>query len=297
MKLIARGRTVSFPRRPLIMGILNLNDDSFSNDGTLDTGIALTRIKKLISDGADIIDLGGESARTNRSAIGVAEEISRVVPVVEKFSRVASDSEPRDEIQIFPPLLSINTWRPSVAREIFPIGGDIFNDMGALPTWENAEIAAEHEAALVVMHSIGEPKVAHTHLSYSDIIATQSSFFRQKTAGAMAAGLSREQIILDPGIDFAKQRDDNLTIYQKFKRIADLGFPTLLPVSRKTVIGDVLRIPPNERDAGTVACIVAGAMRGASIFRVHNVAAAWQTLKILVSLDDAYLEEPARKTI
>ena len=286
MKLSARGRTVCFPRRPLIMGILNLNGDSFSDDGTLDADIALTRIKKLISDGADIIDLGGESARTNRSAIDVAEEISRVAPVVEKFSRVASDSQPRDDVQIFPPLLSINTWRPSVAREIFAVGGDILNDMGALPTWENAEIAAAHGAALVIMHSIGEPKVAHTHLSYSDIIETQLAFFREKIAGALKAGLSREQIILDPGIDFAKQRDDNLRVYREFEKIVGLRFPTLLPVSRKTVIGDVLHIPPNERDAGTVACIVAGALRGASIFRVHNVDAAWQALKTLESLQN-----------
>ncbi len=286
MKLVARGRTVLFPRRPLIMGILNLNDDSFSGDGTLNAELALTRMKKMIADGADIIDLGGESARTNRSAIAVAEEISRVAPVVEKFSRVAAESQPRDDVQLFPPLLSINTWRPHVARELLLIGGDILNDMGALPTWENAEIAGIHGAALVIMHSVGEPKVAHTHVGYDDIVGTQLSFFRDKIAGALATGLSKAQIILDPGIDFAKQREDNLKIYREFQQIADLGFATLLPVSRKTVIGDVLGVPPADRDAGTVACIVAGAQRGATIFRVHHVAAAWATLKTLEALRD-----------
>ncbi|MEO7931992.1 MAG: dihydropteroate synthase [Chthoniobacterales bacterium] len=283
VSLRARGREVNFPRRPLVMGILNLNDDSFSDDGTLDLDIALTRAQTMIAGGADIIDIGGESARTNRSAIAISEEIARVRPFVERFAAI--EAAPRDSAQIFPPLLSINTWRPEVAREILAVGGDILNDMGALPTWENAEIAALHGTALVIMHSVGEPKVAHTHVGYDDVIAVQLAFFREKIAGALAAGLKSEQLILDPGIDFAKQRDDNLRLYREFQRIVELGFATLLPVSRKTVIGDVLGIPATERDAGTVACIVVGASRGASIFRVHNVEAAWQTLKMLEALN------------
>ncbi len=285
MKLLARGREINFPRRPLVMGILNLNDDSFSGDGTLDVNIALERTIAMIAQGADIIDVGGESARTNRAAIAIEEEIARVLPYVENFSSVANSAQPRDDAQIFPPLLSLNTWRPEVARAILPVGCEILNDMGALPTWENAEIAVAYGAALVIMHSIGEPKVAHTHVGYDDVMQVQLDFFREKIAGALSSGLTSEQIILDPGIDFAKQRDDNLTIYREFARIAALGHPTLLPVSRKTVIGDVLGgIPAKERDAGTVACIVAGAKRGASLFRVHNVEAAWQTLKTLEAL-------------
>ncbi len=280
--LRARGREIAFPRRPLVMGILNLNDDSFSGDGTLDLDMALTRTHKMIAAGADIIDVGGESARTNRSAIAITEEIARVQPYVERFAKAVVETQPRDAEQIFPPLLSINTWRPEVARAILAFGGDILNDMCALPTWENAKIAAQTGTALVIMHSVGEPKVAHTHVSYDDILAVQLAFFQEKIAGALAAGLTREQIILDPGIDFAKQRDDNLKIYREFQRIVEMGFATLLPVSRKTVIGDILGgIPPKERDAGTVASIVAVALRGANIFRVHNVDAAWQTLKTL----------------
>jgi dihydropteroate synthase len=267
------------------MGILNLNDDSFCGDGTLDLEVALTRTREMIAEGADIIDVGGESARTNRAAIAVAEEIARVQPYVERFADVARSSQPRDCTQIFPPLLSINTWRPEVARALFPSGGDILNDMGALPTWENAETAARHGAALVIMHSVGEPKVAHTHVGYSDVISEQLAFFREKVAGALAAGLKPEQLILDPGIDFAKQRNDNLRIYREFDQNSALGYATLLPVSRKTVIGDVLGgLPAGERDAGTVACIVAGAARGANIFRVHNIDAAWQTLRLLEEL-------------
>ena len=283
--LRARGREVTFPRRPLIMGILNLNDDSFCGDGTLNLEVALARTREMIAEGADIIDVGGESARTNRAAIAVAEEIARVQPYVERFAEVSRSGGPRDGTQFFPPLLSINTWRPEVARAVFPAGGDILNDMGALPTWENAETAAQHGAALVIMHSVGEPKVAHTHVGYADIIAEQLRFFHEKISGALAAGLTREQLVLDPGIDFAKQRADNLKIYREFQEIGALGCATLLPVSRKTVIGDVLGgVPAAERDAGTVACIVAGAARGANIFRVHNVEAAWQATKILAAL-------------
>ena len=266
------------------MGIVNVNDDSFSGDGSLDVDITLTRIKNLIAQGADIIDLGAESARTNRGPIAVTEELARLRPIVEKFDRVSSDSRPRDPEQIFPPLLSINTWRPGVARAILPSGGDILNDMGALPTLENAEICAQHDVALVILHSVGQPKEPHFHLSYSDIMAELLAFFREKTSAALAVGLKLENLILDPGIDFAKQRDDNLKIYRHFEEIVALGYTTMLPVSRKTVIGDVLNIPPAERDAGTVACIVAGAIRGAKMFRVHNVDAAWQTLKTLEAL-------------
>ncbi len=283
--LQARGREIAFPRRPLVMGILNLNDDSFSGDGTLDLDTARTRMQQMIVAGADIIDVGGESARTNRSVIAITEEITRVQPYVKRFAEAVMKTQPRDAEQIFPPLLSINTWRPEAAREILAFGGDILNDMGALTTWENAEIAARAGAALVIMHSVGEPKVAHTHVNYDDIMAVQLAFFEEKISGALAAGLTREQIILDPGIDFAKQRDDNLKIYREFQRIAEMGFTTLLPVSRKTVISDVLGgIPATERDAGTVACVVAGALRGANIFRVHNIDAAWQTLKTLEAL-------------
>ena len=285
MKLFARGRTVVFPRRPLVMGILNLNDDSFSGDGNLDIDIALDRTREMIGQGADIIDVGGESARTNRPAIQIEEEIARVLPYVERFAAAIATTSPRDDAQLYPPLLSINTWRPEIAQAILPIGGDILNDMSALPTWENARIAAQFGAALVIMHSVGEPKIAHTHIGYDDIIAVQLAFFQEKIAGAVAAGLTPEQIILDPGIDFAKQREDNLTIYREFARIVALGHATLLPVSRKTVIGDVLGgIPACERDPGTVSCIVAGSKRGASIFRVHHIEAAWQTLKMLEAL-------------
>jgi len=275
MKLLARRHEFTFPHRPLIMGIINLVEDSFSGDGIDDPDLALVRALQMIADGADIIDAGGESAGTKRGAMSEQEEIDRLCPFVEKFLALEN-----------PPPLSINTWRPRVARSVLALGGDILNDIGALPTDENAHICAEHGAALLIMHSVGEPKVKHTHIHYDDVMQALEVFFEAKIALALAAGLPRDAIILDPGIDFAKQRDDNLRIYRELARLEKFARPILLPVSRKTVIGEVLEIAnASQRDAGTVACIVAGMLRGASIFRVHNVRAAAEAVRIVEAVE------------
>ena len=277
MKLIARSHEFIFPRRPLVMGIINLVEDSFSGDGISDPDLALQRARQMIADGADIIDAGGESAGTKRGAMSEQEEIDRLCPFIEKFLSLET-----------PPALSINTWRPAVARAALAVGGDILNDIGALPTDENARICAAHGAALLIMHSVGEPKVKHTHIQYDDVMQALETFFGEKIAMAMAAGVPRDSIIVDPGLDFAKQRADNLRILLELSRLEKFGRPILLPVSRKTVIGEVLEIAdPAARDAGTVACIVAGMLRGASIFRVHNVRAAAQALKTISAVECA----------
>jgi len=261
------------------MGILNINDDSFSGDGRLDPAWALGRAREMTTLGADIIDVGGESARTNRDAITPEEEGRRIGPFIEKFAGAVASATPRDAEQVFPPLLSVNTWRPEVAGPALAMGGDILNDMSALPDERNARLCAETGAALLIMHSVGAPKVPHTHVQYADVMETLRAFFAEKIALAEKAGVPREAIILDPGIDFAKQVEDNLRVYREAERLQEFGRPVLLPVSRKSVIGRVLDIRnPADRDAGTVACIAAGMRRGAQIFRVHNVEMAWRTV-------------------
>jgi len=282
MILRTRGRNVAFPRRPLVMGILNLNDDSFSGDGSLDLDWALARTRELVAEGADVIDVGAESARTNRAAISEAEETRRLVPYLEHFAATVADAAMGDAAQLFPPLLSVNTWRPGVARAALAIGGDLLNDMGGLPTAENAAICAETGAALLIMHTVGEPKVPHTHIAWRDVVTEMRDFFAAKIALATSAGLPREAIVLDPGIDFAKQCADNLRVYRELARLGEFERPILLPVSRKSVIGDVLGLSdPRDRDAGTIACLAAGMTRGAEIFRVHNVRAASQAVRTL----------------
>lgn len=266
------------------MGIVNLVADSFSGDGLPEIDAALQRAQEQLAEGARIIDIGAESARTNRQAIPEEEEVAQLLRFIARWPEVV-DARPSETPA---PLLSINTWRPGVVRAVLPHGGDLLNDIGGLPTDENARLCAESGAALLIMHSVGEPKIPHTHVGYDDIIVRLEEFFTEKIAFAERAGLSRESVVLDPGIDFAKQRADNLRIYRELNRLLAFDRPILLPVSRKTVIGETLSITnPAGRDAGTVACIVQGMLRGASIFRVHNVRAAVQTARIIGAVESA----------
>ncbi len=257
------------------MGIVNLSPDSFSGDGVEGAAAAIEQAMDLHWEGAEIIDVGAESARTNRAAIAEEEEISRYTGFLELWRGLP---EPR-------PVLSLNTWRPAVIEAVLPLGGELINDISGLPDAENARLCARHGAGLVIMHTVGAPKVAHTHVRHGDVFAALESFFEEKLNLACAAGLPREAIVLDPGIDFAKQREENLTIYRELERLQKFGRPVLLPVSRKTVIGQVLDLPEAaSRDAGTQACIVQGYRQGAQIFRVHNVSAARQTLSMLEAI-------------
>ena len=279
MILRTREKTLDFSNRTMVMGIININDDSFSGDGTLDQYKAMQMALEKVDQGADIIDVGAESARTNRGPITINEEIDRLIPFIDAFHSFNWNEERKK------PLLSINTWRPEVTKKIVPLGIDILNDIGALNQSDNAEICAKHGSALLIMHSIGLPKEPHLGQKYENIIDEINIFFEKKIQFAESVGLKREQIILDPGIDFAKDCKDNLKILKDLNIFQKHGRPILVPVSRKTVIGEVLGIDdPNERDAGTVACSVSSILRGASILRVHNVIAASQTVRMIGNL-------------
>lgn len=279
MILRIREKTLDFSNRTMVMGIININDDSFSGDGTLDQYKAMQMALEKVDQGADIIDVGAESARTNRGPITIDEEVDRLAPFIDAFHSFNWNEERKK------PLLSINTWRPEVTKKIVPLGIDILNDIGALNQTDNAEICAKHESALLIMHSIGLPKEPHLGQKYENIIDEINIFFEKKIQFAESLGLKREQIILDPGIDFAKDCKDNLKILKDLNIFQKHGRPILVPVSRKTVIGEVLSIDdPNDRDAGTVACSVSSILRGGSILRVHNVIAASQTVRMISSL-------------
>jgi dihydropteroate synthase len=268
------------------MGIVNINDDSFSGDGTLDVAKALAQARRMILDGADVIDVGAESARTNRGPIGVREEIARLLPFLDGFEALCAEASPRDEFQIWPPLLSVNTWRPEVVAAVLPTGKvDLINDIGGLVEDTNARLCYEHGAALLLMHTVGEPKVPHTTQRYPDVWEAMERFFDDRLTRVRRIGLSDDQIILDPGIDFAKQRDDNLAIYRHLERLQRYDLPVLLPISRKTVIGEVLGLPePVERDAGTIACLVRGLVARADLFRVHNVKAVADSVRVIAAI-------------
>lgn len=273
------------------MGIINVNDDSFSNDGTLSIDESIRSAIGQVNAGADIIDVGAESARTNRKAIDIEEEIERFVSFMQRWDEVVENSKPLDAEQVWPPVLSLNTWRSEVVEKILPHGGELLNDMSALPSSANAEWAAHYKVALLIMHSVGEPKIPHTHQQWEDVMGSMHTFFTEKIEQAIAAGVARDSILIDPGIDFAKQRDDNLTIYKNIAELKKHGCCILLPVSRKTVIGDVLGVEnPQERDAGTVACVVQGVMEGVHCFRVHNVTAAFDAVKMVHEIESEVIE-------
>ncbi len=290
MRLKLPARIIEFPRRPLVMGIVNVNDDSFSGDGTLDFEKAISLARDQVAAGADVIDVGAESARTNRAAVPVDEEIRRFRGFIDRWEDVWTGVEARDEVQIWPPVLSANTWRPEVVERVLRMGKvELVNDMGALPDDRNAKSCALHGAALLIMHSVSEPKIPHFHQQWPDVMGAMERFFKDKLEMAMAAGMDADSIILDPGIDFAKQREDNLTIFHELGRLQQFGRPVLVPVSRKSVIGEVLGLPdPTSRDAGTLACLSAAMARGAQIFRVHQVEAAWQAVTVLDRIQPAF---------
>jgi dihydropteroate synthase len=283
-RLVARGRVIEIGRRPLVMGIVNVNDDSFSGDGTLDFEAAWALAAGQVADGADIIDVGAESARTNRDAVGVDEEVRRLLGFLSRWHDRMDRLRPRFADQLGPPLLSLNSWRPEVVARVLPMGVDLLNDIGALPDDRNARLCAQFGSALLIMHSIGQPKVPHTHVGYADVLDAVEAFFAEKLALCEAVGLAREAIVLDPGLDFAKQCDDNLRLVAGLRRFQHFGRPLLLPVSRKTFIGQMLGLAvPAERDAGTVAALVAGQRRGAHIFRVHRVRAAAEAVRVVAA--------------
>lgn len=273
----ATGRTIVFDR-PSVMGILNVTDDSFCNDGTLDADEAVRRGLRMVDEGASIIDVGAESARTNRDAIKCDDEVIRLRGFLTRWAEAMATAPVSDR-----PLVSVNTWRPDVVAAIDDLEWDLLNDIGGLDDDANARLCAGSGRALLIMHTTAPPKVAQTDQGYDDVMAALDEFFTDRIDRALAAGVRPDAIVLDPGIDFAKQRDDNLTVLNELSTLTG-KFPQawLLPVSRKSVIGRVLDLPDaTTRDAGTIALIDAGMVGGASIFRMHNVAAGCQAVATL----------------
>lgn len=262
------------------MGIVNITEDSFCGDGLLATGESLlARVELLLRDGMTIVDLGGESARTNRGPISEREEIDRICPAIQQVAA---------RLPQLP--ISANTWRPNVVEAALATGAHCINDLGGLPDDTNARLAARYGAALVIMHTQGEPKVSHTHVAYAHVVAEMLAFFEGKITLAEKAGLSRDRLLLDPGLDFAKQREDNLCVLRELSLLARFGCAILLAPSRKTVIGDVLGAPPLERDPATAALCVLGILGGAGILRVHNVRA----MAAVAGMADAILHSQSK---
>ena len=225
---------------------------------------------KMAREGADIIDVGGESTRPYARKVSMSEEMDRVIPVIDALAK---------EITI---PISIDTYKCEVAREALEAGASMINDISALRFDPNmASIAAHREVPLVLMHMKGTPGNMQDNPGYEDLITEITDFLKDAMKRAVKAGIREDLIIVDPGIGFGKSFDDNLKIINDLNQFASLGRPLLLGASNKAFIGHVLDKAPHERDTGTMATIAAGVMKGAHMVRTHNVAKAFETVKII----------------
>jgi len=257
-------------KRTHIMGILNVTPDSFSDGGSYTTiEKAVEQAKKMEELGADIIDIGGESTRPDHDPISLEEELERVLPMIKAV---------KEHINI---PISVDTYKAETARQAVEAGADIINDVwGAKREPEIAEVASKYGVPIILMHN-------RTNENYTSLIDDMKKDLQESIDIAVKAGVNKENIILDPGVGFAKSAKDNLVVMNNLEEFTDMGYPLLLATSRKRFIGGVLDLPPEERDNGTGATTCLGIVKGAHMVRVHNV----KVNKELAMMMDAMLRE------
>lgn len=262
--LVCGDRVLEFGRHTFVMGILNVTDDSFSGDGLLgDLDAILTRARRFVTEGADILDVGGESARADVRSLDEQEEIARVVPVIE---RIAGEVDA---------VISIDSYKPAVVEAAVRAGARLVNDIGGFKLGTGtAEVAARHGVPLVINYTYERPKVRPSSPpAYSDLVGEHLAFFRERIALAAAVGVAVEQIVIDPGVAFGKSHDEDLEVLRRLHDFTVLERPILVAASRKHFIGSVLGLPPEERLEGTAAVTAMCVANGADIVRVHDVQA------------------------
>ncbi len=274
-RLLAAGTaTLALGGRPWLMGVINATPDSFSDAGLTQTlGQRIELAGSMLAAGADMIDIGGESGVTNRPAIGAQEEIERVVPLIERVHRELGA------------LVSVDTYKPAVARAAIAAGASIVNDVSGLREPELAEVCAQTGAGLVLMHTRAAPKQNLLDPALDGrIVSDVEVFLRERIELALKCGVSFEQLLLDPGADFAKTPAQTVQVLRALGDLHALGRPLLLAVSRKDFIGALTGRPPSERLAGTLAALAHGVDAGAHVLRVHDVAQAADFLGVRAAL-------------
>ena len=258
---------------PALMGIVNATPDSFSDGGELpDVAARVARARELVAAGAAIVDVGGETASGLEPAVAAEEEAARIVPVIE---RVAA------ELDV---VVSVDTHKPSVAEAAVAAGAHLVNDVSGLRDPAMAALCARTGAALVITHTRARPK-EKVFPHYEDVVADVVEFLQERERVARSHGVAGESIVLDPGIDLAKTPAESVELLRRLDRLAALGRPLLVAVSRKDFIGVLTERPPAARDAGTLAAVGAALRRGARILRVHDVAAARDYLRVHAALE------------
>jgi dihydropteroate synthase len=265
--IICRDYTLRF-EKTLIMGILNVTPDSFSDGGlyhTIDAAVA--HAKQMVSDGADILDIGGESSRPGSEPLSEKQELARILPVVTRLL---------EEVSV---PISIDTYKPLVADLCLKAGAHLINDITGLTNRKMRKIIAEHGVPVVMMHMQGTPKHMQQNPVYQDVLGEIKTFFQKQITIAQDAGI--QQIIIDPGIGFGKTLQHNLQILHHLDTFTTLGCPLLVGPSRKSFIGTITGRPVNERLEGTIAAIAIAIMNGANIVRVHDVKQCKQAIQVV----------------
>lgn len=258
---------------PRVIGIVNATTDSFSGDGLaddLDGAIAAGRA--MFEAGADLVDVGGESSRPGAEPVPVDVETGRTIPIVEALSAFR------------PGRISIDTCKPEVAEAALHAGASIINDVTGLRQGRMAEVAAEHGAAVIIMHMKGEPRTMQARPRYKDVVSEILQFLGDRVDAAEDAGIRPDRIMVDPGIGFGKTVDHNLEILARLGELRSLGKPVVIGVSRKWFIGKITGAPPDERLAGSLAAAVIAVRNGADLVRVHDVRETVQAIKVARSV-------------
>ena len=265
--------------RAHVMGILNVTPDSFSDGGRY-TSLerALLRAQEMVAAGASIIDIGGESTRPGAASVSAQQELDRVAPLVEK---IASECDV---------IISVDTSTPAVIRESARLGAGMINDVRALQRDGALEAAAATSLPVCLMHMRGEPQTMQESPQYHDIAAEVSAFLQERIQACVQAGIAVERIVLDPGFGFAKNTQHNYELFKRLPELLDLQRPLLVGVSRKSMIGNILQQPVEQRLYGSLALAVMALERGAKILRVHDVAQTMDVLKIFNAVQSAAKE-------
>ncbi len=274
------GHRLDLSKSTRVMGVVNLTPDSFSGDGLFkarfrDEAYILDYTGQLVKDGADIIDIGGESSRPGAKPISIKEECSRVMPAIKVIAK---------KIKI---PISIDTYKPEVAARALINGAGLVNDISGLRNPAMVKLVARYKAAVVIMHMKGKPSNMQKKPVYRSLIFEIMEFLENRVANAVSNGITRDKIIIDPGIGFGKTLRDNLEILKNLQSIQTLGRPILVGPSRKSFIGKILHSDPQDRMAGTLSACVLAAKNGARILRAHDVKEVKQALKILDAVSDA----------
>lgn len=269
MKLMARGTELNLST-PQVMGILNVTPDSFSDGGTHNSlNDAVDHAAKLIAEGATIIDIGGESTRPGASDVSIDEELQRVVPVVEAI---------RQRFDIW---ISVDTSKAQVITESANVGASIINDIRSLQEPGALEAAAKTGLPVCIMHMQGNPKTMQQSPHYENVMMDIDRFLQENIQRCVDVGIEKNQIILDPGFGFGKNLAHNYQLLAHLSELHHFGLPILAGMSRKSMVGQLLNVPPQERVAGSVACAVIAAMQGAQIIRVHDVKETVDAMKVV----------------